>query len=395
MFNSKINNQVANIIEDIRKNGDKAVFSYVKKFDGMDLSKSGLKVSHQTIAASDKSMSLNLKRAIKSSFDNVSSYHKAEFNQIKKSWSLNKKGVQTGQFLTPIESVGIYVPGGRFSYPSTIIMTALAAKSAGVKRIAMTTPPKMMSAPVLWTAKLCGIQDIYSIGGAAAIAALAYGTETIKKVDMIVGPGNAFVNEAKRQVFGQVGIDSLAGPSEVCIIADKGCPTIYIVSDIMAQVEHDPQARAFFFCDSASKIAQVKKDLPKEAFKQVQIKQCSIAKAIEFSNEIAPEHLELLVKQPQKLYGKVKNAGAVFAGYQTPTAAGDYWAGPSHVLPTAGSAKFSSGLSVMTFLKRTSWTQVAADNMAAYIDIAQFADSEGLVWHKKSAQARFSRGCGL
>ncbi|MDR3244192.1 MAG: histidinol dehydrogenase, partial [Elusimicrobiota bacterium] len=328
------------------------------------------------------------RKAIKASFDNVSAYHKYEYKQIKNHWLFNATGLKAGQILNPVESVGIYVPGGRFSYPSTVIMGAIAAKEAGVKRIIMASPAQKMSPAVLFAAKLCGITDIYLIGGAVAIAALAYGTQTINKVDMIVGPGNIFVNEAKRQVFGQVGIDSLAGPSEVAIIADKDCPSDYIVCDIMAQVEHDPMAKAYFFCESAEKIAQVKQSLPKNAFKQLIIRKCSIDKAVSYSNTIAPEHLELLIKEPSKLFGKIKNAGAVFAGYQTPTAAGDYWAGASHILPTGSCARFSSGLSVMTFLKRSSWTEISKDNKRAYDEIAEFAQAEGLIWHKKSAQIR-------
>jgi histidinol dehydrogenase len=267
-------------------------------------------------------------------------------------------------------------------------MTAIAAKIAGVKRIIIATPPKKINDALLFAANLCGITHIYSIGGAVAIAALAYGTENIEAVDMIVGPGNAYVNEAKRQVFGKVGIDSLAGPSEVAIIADENAPNDYIIADIMAQVEHDPLAKAYLFCDKKEKIEVIRKSISKEFLKQVEFECCSIKKSIENSNRIAPEHLELLLKNPQTLLKDIKNAGAVFAGYQTPTAAGDYWAGASHVLPTAGTARFSSGLSVMSFLKRTSWTQMPPKNNKAYEQIAEFAQSEGLVWHKKSAQIR-------
>jgi Histidinol dehydrogenase len=207
---------------------------------------------------------------------------------------------------------------------------------------------------------------------------------------MIVGPGNAYVNEAKRQVFGQTGIDSLAGPSEVAIVADKDVPAEFAVSDIMAQAEHDPMAKAYLFCESSKKAAEIKKMLPGEALKQTKFEVCSLEKAMDKINKIAPEHLELLVKNFAPLVKKVKNAGAVFAGYQTPTASGDYWAGPSHVLPTAGSAKFSSGLSVMSFLKRTSYIEMNKNNKKAYRQIMDFAGSEGLEFHKKSAQARLS-----
>ncbi len=388
MKKQQLSNYVSDIIEDIRKNGDKAVFKYLEKFDGVDLSRSGYKVSQKLINDSEKNIPASLKKAIKSSYQNVLAFHKKECSQIKKNWKFNKNGVTTGQFYTPVESAGIYVPGGRFPYPSTVIMTAVPAIAAGVKRIVMVTPPKKMNDAVLYAAKICGIKEIYSVGGIMAVAALAYGTKTVKKVDMIVGPGNAYVNEAKRQVFGQVGIDSLAGPSEVAIIADKNVPVKYAVADIMAQVEHDPMAKAYLFCESKQTINGILKNLPKDAIKQVAIELCPIDKAVEKVNVLAPEHLELLVKNYSKIMKNIKNAGAVFAGYQTPTAAGDYWAGPSHVLPTDSSARFSSGLSSMTFLKRTTYIEMNKRNKKAYKEIMDFAGSEGMAYHRKSAEVR-------
>lgn len=388
MNKREINKYVSDIIEDIRKNGNKSVYKYLKRFDGIDLSKTGYKVSEKTINEASSRVPADLKKAIKTSFSNVLAFHKYEYSQIKKSWKYKKNGMTTGQFYTSMESVGLYVPGGRFPYPSTVIMTAVPAKAAGVKRIIMCTPPKKMSDAVLYAAKLCGIKEIYSIGGIMAVASMAYGNETIKKVDMIVGPGNVYVNEAKRQVFGKVAIDSLAGPSEVAIIADKNVPEEYAAADIMAQVEHDPMAKAYLLCECKKKIFKIKTALPKEAFKQIKIIHCSLEKAVEKVNDIAPEHLELLVRDHAKLIKKVRNAGAVFAGYQTPTAAGDYWAGPSHVLPTDASAKFSSGLSVMSFLKRTSYLEMNKKNKKAYSEIMTFADSEGMVYHKRSAEVR-------
>ncbi|AKL97798.1 histidinol dehydrogenase [Endomicrobium proavitum] len=379
---------VSGIIEDIKKGGDKAVFKYLKKFDGIDLSKQGLRVSKSEIDAGVKRVSAALKRAIKSSYLNVLSFHKTEFSNIKKSWGITRNGVKTGQFYTCIESAGLYVPGGLYPYPSTVIMTAVAAKAAGVKRIVMVTPPNRLSDELLYAAKLCGVSEIYRVGGIMAVAALAYGTKNIEKVDIIVGPGNAYVNEAKRQVFGAVGIDSLAGPSEVAIIADKNAPAEFIFADLMAQVEHGNNANAYLFCDSKEKIEQVKKLLPKDALNLVRLGFCSLDEAVKKVNEIAPEHLELLVKNYKPLFKKVKNAGAVFAGYQTPTAAGDYWAGPSHVLPTNASAKYSSGLSVMTFLKRTSYTVMNKNNKKGFKEIASFAAAEGMKYHKKSAEVR-------
>ncbi|MDR1400885.1 MAG: histidinol dehydrogenase [Endomicrobium sp.] len=386
----QISDYVSGIVEDVKKNGDRAVFKYLKKFDGVNYysSKKGCKVCQKTIDDAVGQVPKLLKNAIRSSYSNVLEYHKYEYSQIKKIWRYEKDGLKVGQFYTPVDSVGIYVPGGHFAYPSTVIMTAIPAVTAGVKRIVMVTPPKNMNSAVLFAAKLCGIEEVYCVGGIVAVAALAYGTRTLKKVDMIVGPGNAYVNEAKRQVFGYVGIDSLAGPSEVAIVADENVPTDYVVADIMAQIEHDPMAKAYLLCKSENKISEVKKLLPKEAFKQLKIEFCSLSEAIKKVNDIAPEHLELLVKDYKALLKNVRNAGAIFAGYQTPTASGDYWAGPSHVLPTNGSAKFSSGISVMTFLKRSSYIEMSKKNKKAYKTVASFAQSEGMQYHKKSSEIR-------
>jgi histidinol dehydrogenase len=389
MNTKQISIYVSDIIEDIKNNGDKAVFKYIKKFDNADLSEKGYKVSQKVIADAAKRVPKPLKNVIKSSYLNILAYHKYEYSQIKKRWNYIKNGLKVGQFYTSVESAGVYVPGGRFPYPSTVIMTAIPAVAAGVKRIVMVTPSKNMNDAVLFTAKLCGIEEIYCIGGIAAVAALAYGTKTLKKVDMIVGPGNVYVNEAKRQVFGYVGIDALAGPSEVAIIADKDVPADYVVADIMAQAEHDPEAKTYLLCESAKKISEIKKLLRKEPLKQLKIEFCSLNKAVDIANNIAPEHLELLVKNYQILLKGIKNAGAIFAGYQTPTASGDYWAGPSHVLPTNGSAKFSSGLSVMTFLKRSTYTEMSKNNKTAYKTIADFAQAESMLYHKKSAEIRY------
>jgi histidinol dehydrogenase len=393
---AKITKEVSKIISDIAKGGDKAALGYIYKFDGIKISAKMLKIPAESIENSSKNLSKDIKNAIKTSFDNVKKYHKREYENIKKTWKMNTQDFCIGQSLNPIYSVGIYVPGGLFSYPSTVIMTAVAARTAGVKKIIIATPPKKINSALLYAAKLCGIKDIYTIGGAGAIAALAFGTETIPAADMIVGPGNMYVNEAKRQVFGRVGIDSLAGPSEVSIIADRDAPSDFIVADILAQTEHDRAARAFLFCESKTLIEEVKNKIRRiagqEIFKQIEIKQVSIEKGIEFSNEIAPEHLELLIKNYSKYIKYIKNAGAIFAGYQTPTAAGDYLAGPSHVLPTARSARFASGLSVQTFLKRTSFIEMKDKNNAAYKKIADFAESEGLAWHKKSALTRLDLG---
>lgn len=388
-MNTDIINAVTDIISNIQTKGDSAVINYLKKFDGVSFkSAKDLRVTDKQINEAVKKVSPALKKAIKASYANVLAFHKKEYSNIKKQWLITDSIKSVGQIYRPIGAVGIYVPGGRFSYPSSVIMNAVAAKVAGVKRIVMMTPPKKMSNEVLFAAKLCGIREIYTIGGAVAIAALAYGTKTIKPVNMIVGPGNAYVNEAKRLVFGKVGIDSLAGPSEVAIIADSGADKDYVLYDLLAQTEHDTMAKAYLLCSSKEIINYIKKNFDKEKLNQVKIFNVDTKKAIEMVNDIAPEHLELLVKNAKQAVTKIYNAGAIFVGYNTATAVGDYWAGPSHVLPTNASAKYSSGLSVMTFMKRSSYIELKKVTSSVKKQIADFAASEGLINHKKSIEVR-------
>ena len=388
-MNTDIINAVTDIISNIQTKGDSAVINYLKKFDGVSFkSAKDLRVTDRQINEAVKKVSPALKKAIKASYANVLAFHKKEYSNIKKQWLITDSVKSVGQIYRPIEAVGIYVPGGRFSYPSSVIMNAVAAKVAGVKRIVMMTPPKKMSNEVLFAAKICGIKEIYTIGGAVAIAALAYGTKTIKPVNMIVGPGNAYVNEAKRLVFGKVGIDSLAGPSEVAIIADSGADKDYVLYDLLAQTEHDTMAKAYLLCSSKEIINYIKKNFDKEKLNQIKIYNVDTKKAIEMVNDIAPEHLELLVKNAKQAVTKIYNAGAIFVGYNTATAVGDYWAGPSHVLPTNASAKYSSGLSVMTFMKRSSYIELKKVTSSVKKQIADFAASEGLINHKKSIEVR-------
>ena len=388
-MNTDIINAVQEIIRNIQTKGDNAVIGYLKKFDGVSFnSAKELRVTDKQINEAVKKVSVDLKKAIKASYANVLAFHKKEYSNIKKQWLLTDSIKSVGQIYRPIESVGIYVPGGRFSYPSSVIMNVVAAKVAGVKRIVMMTPPKKMSNEVLFAAKLCGIKEIYTIGGAVAIAALAYGTKTIKPVNMIVGPGNAYVNEAKRLVFGKVGIDSLAGPSEVAIIADSGANKEYVLYDLLAQAEHDTMAKAYLLCSSKEIISYIKKNFDKEKLNQIKIYNVDTNKAIDMVNDIAPEHLELLIKNAKQTVSKIYNAGAIFVGYNTATAVGDYWAGPSHVLPTNASAKYSSGLSVMTFMKRSSYIELKKVKDSVKKQIADFAAAEGLVNHKKSVEVR-------
>ncbi len=388
-MSTSIINSVLGIINNIQTKGDSAVISYLKKFDGVSFKRAKeFKVSKKQIDDSTKKVSENLKKAIKASYLNVLAFHKKEYSNIHKQWFLTDKEKTVGQIYRPIESVGIYVPGGRFSYPSSVIMNAVAAKVAGVKRIVMMTPPKKMTNEVLFAAKLCGIKEIYTIGGAVAIGALAYGTQTIKPVNMIVGPGNAYVNEAKRLVFGKVGIDSLAGPSEVAVIADSGADKDYVLYDLLAQSEHDTMAKSYLLCSSKQTIDYIKKNFDKEKLNQVKFYNVDTKKAVDMVNDIAPEHLELLTKSAKQIVKKIYNAGAIFVGYNTATAVGDYWAGPSHVLPTNASAKYSSGLSVMTFMKRSSYIELKKVVPTVKKQIADFAEAEGLLNHKKSIEVR-------
>jgi len=388
-MNTDIINAVTDIIKNIQTKGDSSIINYLKKFDGVSFkSAKDLKVTDKQIKDAVKKVRPALKEAIKASYANVLAFHKKEYSNIKKEWLLTDKVKSVGQIYKPIEAVGIYVPGGRFSYPSSVIMNAVAAKVAGVKRIVMMTPPKKMSDEVLFAANLCGIKEIYTIGGAVAIATLAYGTKTIKPVNMIVGPGNTYVNEAKRLVFGKVGIDSLAGPSEVAIIADSGADKEYVLYDLLAQAEHDTMAKVYLLCSSKQTIDYIKKTFDKEKLNQIKIYNVDTKTAIDMVNDIAPEHLELLVKNAKQVVTKIYNAGAIFVGYNTATAVGDYWAGPSHVLPTNASAKYSSGLSVMTFMKRSSYIELKKVTSSVKKQIADFAEAEGLLNHKKSIEVR-------
>jgi len=295
-----------------------------------------------------------------------------------------------GQKVSPVDAAGLYVPGGRYAYPSTVLMTAIPARAAGVRRIVMTTPPRHLTAEVMAAAALAGVDEVYQLGGVAAVGALAYGTKTVKPVDLIVGPGGVWVTEAKKQVFGDVAIDALAGPSEIAVVADLGAPPSFAAADMMAQAEHDPEAVAWLlYRDSRVK------DAVKAQIAVRFLSQCKFEKikdwdrAVERVNEIAPEHLSLMVKNPERLMKKIRHAGAIFLGPWSPVAAGDYWAGPSHVLPTGGSARFSSGLSVQTFMKRSSVIGLSRSVMKRQAaGIARLAEAEGLVYHAASVRAR-------
>jgi len=377
---------VKKIIEKVKKEGDSAISYFTKKYDGIELSPSDFKVSEKEIDAAVKNTGKDFLDAVRLAKKNIEIFQK---KILPKSTVIKKNGILLKHIFNPIEKTGIYVPGGRFSYPSTILMTAIPAKIARVKKIVVVSPPKNLTKEVIATAKICGVDEIYRIGGIQAIAALAYGTKIIPRVDKIVGPGNVYVTEAKRQVFGTVGIDMLAGPSEVLIIADDTANPNFIIADLTAQCEHDKNARAIFISvsDKLSEIIKNKISEYKTQIKIIRVK--DIEQAIKIANEAAPEHIEIMTKNADNVSMKIRNAGAVFLGNYSPVAVGDYFAGPSHVLPTSGTSRFSSGLSVYDFLKSSSvirYEKSALKKSAK--EIMKLAQTEGLVEHAKSIRIR-------
>jgi len=383
--------KVKKIIDDVKKFGDKAVIKYSKKFDNEFLRLQEFQVKKSEIENSEDLISEELKISLLKSAKNIESFHKEELKRIKKSWKIKKNGLTIGQIIQPVEKVGIYVAGGKYAfYPSIVLMTVIPARVSGVKKIIMTTPPSNAKNPaVLYSAKISGVTEIYRIGGAQAIAALAFGTETIPNVDLIVGPGSSYVTEAKRQLFGTVGIDLLAGPSELAILCDKTADTDFIVYDLLAQLEHSPETSVWLFSDSDKIIDIVHKKIKKLSKRKIAFVKKSIDECINEINNIAPEHLQIMVKNPEKILDEIKNAGAIFIGSFSPTAFGDYFAGPSHVLPTGSTAKFSSGLSVQTFLKKTSIIKCSKKALLkASKYISNIAEAEKLIYHKKSIEIR-------
>jgi histidinol dehydrogenase len=393
---------VADIIANVQKNGDVALKAYAEKFDGVVLS--SLEVSKEEIekafAKADKTFVAVLQEAA----ENIRAFHekqKRDGFEIKK-----ENGVIVGQKITPVEKVGLYVPGGTAAYPSTVLMDAIPAKIAGCESVVMVTPPAKdggVNENILAAAKVAGVDRIFKVGGAQAVAALAYGTESVPKVDKIVGPGNAFVAEAKKQVFGVVSIDMIAGPSEILIVADKNNSPAFVAADLLSQAEHDKNASAVLVTDDTSFAIAVQEQLEKQipllsraeiARKSIDdngkiIVADTIDEAIEIANEIAPEHLELCLENPFEYLEKVKHAGSVFLGKYCPEALGDYFAGPNHTLPTSGTARFSSPLSVDDFVKKTQYIYYTEDALNSVADkVAYFAGKEGLGAHAKSASIR-------
>lgn len=395
---------VADIIADVRKNGDKALFKYCEKFDNTVTD--CLEVTDEEIEEAFNAVDDEFLRIIKQAKQNIYDYHK---HQVRSSFVVAEKdGIVLGQKIIPLERAGVYVPGGTAAYPSTVLMNVVPAKLAGVKEIVMTTPAKegKINPVILAAAKTAGVDRIFKVGGAQAIAALAYGTESIPRVDKIVGPGNAFVAEAKKQVFGMVNIDMIAGPSEILVIADGTCSAKTVAADMLSQAEHDKLASAVLVTDSrkladevAEQIEAQLRILPREEIARASIENNgkiivadNIEQGIEIANTIAPEHLELCVDNPFDYLDRIKNAGSIFLGKNCPEALGDYYAGPNHTLPTSGTARFSSPLSVDDFVKKSAFTYYTKEALGAVCeDIAYFAEKEGLSAHARSALVRFDK----
>ena len=389
-----VEKKVRQIIERVKNRGDKALLFYTKKYDGIVLEPAKLKVKKEEIDRAFKQVGLNFIKLIERAKKNVEKFHLREYQQItKKSRSFSQtafKGIRFMELWRPVEKVGVYVPGGTYSYPSSVLMTIVPAKVAGVARISMASPPAKLSSEVLATARICGVEEIYKVGGAQAIAAFAYGTETVPKVDKIVGPGNVYVTTAKRLLFGNVGIDMLAGPSEILIIADGSANPDYIVSDLLAQVEHGGGATARLITTSRKIEGIVKRKLKKKGVFLTWVRR--IKEAVRLANEFAPEHLEILTKSPERILSEVNNAGEIFLGRWAPVAIGDYYAGPSHVLPTGATARFSSGLSVKDFLKRMVVIACSEKGLRSSArDIINFAKIEGMESHAESIKVRLRK----
>ncbi len=393
---------VAEIIASVIKNGDAALKAYAEKFDGVSLS--SLEVTKEEIDEAYEQADGAFIAVLEEAAENIRRFHQ---KQAREGFTIKgEKGVIIGQKITPIEKVGLYVPGGTAAYPSTVLMDSIPAKIAGCKEIVMVTPPAKngkVNPDILAAARVAGVTRIFKVGGAQAVAALAYGTESVPKVDKIVGPGNAYVAEAKKQVFGKVSIDMIAGPSEILVVADGKANPEHIAADLLSQAEHDKMASAVLVTDSMSFAKAVSKSLEKQipllprseiARKSIDdngkiIVADDLSQAIAISNEIAPEHLELCVENPFDYLEQVKHAGSVFLGNYCPEAFGDYFAGPNHTLPTSGTAKFSSPLSVDDFVKKTQFCYYTKEAFLSASDkVALFAEKEGLHAHAKSALIR-------
>ena len=394
---------VAEIISDVRRGGDKALLAYTAKFDKAELT--ALEVTPEEIQEAVAQVEPKFLEILQKAAANIRAFHS---RQVRNSFLMNDQdGIVVGQKIIPVDRAGLYVPGGTAAYPSTVLMDSIPAKIAGVKELVMVTPPGRdgkVNPVILAAASVAGVDKIFKVGGAQAIAALAYGTETIPRVDKIVGPGNAYVAEAKKQVFGQVSIDMIAGPSEILVVADASSNPRHLAADLLSQAEHDKLSSAVLVTDSMELALAVQEELEIQIplLERAYIARASVdnngkiivadslLQAIDIANEIAPEHLELHVDNPFDYLDKVRHAGSVFMGKYCPEALGDYFAGPNHTLPTSGMARFSSPLSVDDFIKKTQFTYYTPDALRRVAeDVAYFARQEGLTAHAKSATIRF------
>ena len=396
---------VSEIIATVREKGDAALIDYAARFDKAELT--SVEVSQAELDEAMELVEPEFIEILKEAAENIRSFHA---HQVKNSFIISEKdGVVTGQKITPIERVGLYVPGGTAAYPSTVLMDSIPAKLAGCRQLCITTPPMSsgkVNPAILAAARIAGVDRVFKVGGAQAVAALAYGTETVPQVDKIVGPGNAFVAEAKRQVFGLVDIDMIAGPSEIMVIADGASDPEFVAADLLSQAEHDKNASAVLVTNDLALAEAVSVELERQIplLSRAEIARASIDNngkiivvdrledIIDTANEIAPEHLELCVDNPFDYLDKIKNAGSIFMGRYCPEVLGDYFAGPNHTLPTSGTAKFSSPLSVDDFVKKSQFTYYTREALEkVYGKVAYFAEKEGLTAHAKSATVRFNK----
>ena len=405
-FDPELMSAVGAIVDDVRKRGDAALIEYTARFDGVQPTPEQLRVDKQTLQRSADRVDSGVLAALREAIGNVATFHR---RQVEQSWEIApSEGVTLGQRITPLDSVGLYVPGGTAAYPSSVIMNVVPAQVAGVERIVVTTPPRTLSESPAVAAALreLNVTEVYAVGGAQAIAALAFGTETIPRVDKITGPGNKYVAAAKKLVFGVTGIDAIAGPSEVVIIADETARADFIAADMLAQAEHGEDASSILITTSESLAGSVAEEverqtesLPRRAIVTASLKDFgaivvanTIDDACVIANRIAPEHLQLVTRDDDAVAAKIRHAGAIFFGQHTPEAVGDYVAGPNHVLPTGRTARFSSALGVYDFVKRTSVLRYSAGAFGKAVDsIAALAACEGLDAHARSALIRKQR----
>jgi histidinol dehydrogenase len=399
--------QVRQIVEDVRERGDEAVIRYTELFDGVRLDPSRLRVSDEEIREAYEQVDADVVEAMKSAAKAIEKFH---LKQLPREWLTRlRTGIRAGQLVRPLASVGIYAPGGLARYPSSVLMAAVPARVAGVGRVIMCTPPRRdggVDPTMLVAADLSGVEAVFRIGGAQAIAAMAYGTQTVPKVDKVVGPGNVYVVAAKQAVASEVEIDFAAGPSEVLILADSSADADFVAADLLAQAEHDPAAAAVLVTTSESLASEVRelleralKEAPRREIAEKSLERYGLAilvrnldEAIEFVNAYAPEHLQLIIERPGRALNRIHNAGAIFVGPYSPVAAGDFAIGPSHILPTGGAARKRSGLSVMDFIKMPSVQVVTKKGLELIAGIVErFAEIEGLPNHARSIQVRLRR----